>query len=69
MPFYRLVHTGPLAELVSYFFAADLGPSEEITYPLTHGEMLTSADRYAVLTGRFTPGRSPSWSLISLPLP
>jgi hypothetical protein len=25
MPFYRPVHTGPLAELVSYFFAAALG--------------------------------------------
>jgi hypothetical protein len=24
MPFYRPVHTGPLAKLVSYFFAADL---------------------------------------------
>jgi hypothetical protein len=24
MPFYRPVHTGPLAELVSYFFAAAL---------------------------------------------
>jgi hypothetical protein len=28
MPFYRPVHTGPLAELVSYFFAAALADSD-----------------------------------------
>jgi hypothetical protein len=27
MPFYLPVHTGPLAELVSYFFAAALVPT------------------------------------------
>jgi hypothetical protein len=28
MPFYRPVHTGPLAEMVSYFFAAALADSD-----------------------------------------
>jgi hypothetical protein len=31
MPFYRPVHTGPLAELVSCFFAAALGANATIT--------------------------------------
>jgi len=31
MPFYRPVHTGPLAELVSYFFAATVASSTMMT--------------------------------------
>jgi hypothetical protein len=43
MPFYRPVHTGPLAELVSYFFAAALASGLTLASHLTQLLIFTAA--------------------------